>query len=404
MSFELTKLGEIAKILNGFAFKSQEYVEEGIRVIRIANVQKGFVSDDSPKFIALGREKEFEKYMLNNGDVLISLTGNVGRVGIIKEDFLPAALNQRVGKIAVTSDKVFAPYVFHLLNSNEFENAAIKNSKGIAQLNLSTKWIESFSIPLPKINNEINLEEQKRIAGILDAADALRAKRRESLAKLDDLLQSTFLDMFGDPVTNPKSWEVRDLSDSVYIQGGFAFKSKDYCDDGIRLVKISNVHSENLKWDEVDHVPYAFLEKYKEFALKPKDLVIALTRPIIKSLNSVKIATVGKEDSPSLLNQRVARFLFSENSKVGRPYLLAFCQTLAFKNKVQKFCSESLQPNMSTKQLGSVQIPTPPLELQQRFAEIVSSAEDQKAKMKKQLEQLDDLFASLQQRAFRGDL
>lgn len=274
----------------------------------------------------------------------------------------------------------------------------VKYLTGSTRAKLTKSGASRIQIPLPP------LEEQKRIAKILDAADALRAKRRESLSKLDDLLQSTFLDLFGDPVTNPKGWKVRDLSDSVYIQGGFAFKSKDYCDDGIRLVKISNVHSENLKWDEVDHVPYAFLEKYKEFALKPKDLVIALTRPIIKSLNSVKIATVGKEDSPSLLNQRVARFLFSENSKVGRPYLLAFCQTLAFKNKVQKFCSESLQPNMSTKQLGSVQIPTPPLELQQRFAEIVSSVEDQKAKMKKHLEQLDDLFASLQQRAFRGDL
>ncbi len=255
-----------------------------------------------------------------------------------------------------------------------------------------------IKVPLPP------LAEQKRIAGILDAADALRVKRHESLAQLDTLLQSIFLDMFGNPVTNPMGWEVKELAEAVSVQGGFAFKSKDYCKQGVRLVKISNVHSANLKWDEIDRVPDAYLKRYKDFALEPGDLVIALTRPIIKSLDSVKIATVGPMDAPSLLNQRVARFVFSPNSTIDNSYLLAFCRTQFFKNAVQRFCSESLQPNMSTKQLGRVLIAHPPLDLQHRFSAIVESVEQQKARQLAHLTELDTLFASLQQRAFNEEL
>ncbi len=125
------KLGLVAKVLNGYAFKSKEYVDEGIRIVRITNVQKGQIKDDDPKFIDIYRLNEFSRYMLAQGDILISLTGNVGRVGVIDESMLPAALNQRVGALKVKSGKVEPNYLFHVLNSETFEHDAIKNSKGL---------------------------------------------------------------------------------------------------------------------------------------------------------------------------------------------------------------------------------------------------------------------------------
>jgi type I restriction enzyme S subunit len=185
VTVDKVELGAVAKVLNGYAFKSKEYVDDGIRIVRITNVQKGRIQDDDPKFIDNHRSDEFARFMLDDGDILISLTGNVGRVGVIETSMLPAALNQRVGALKIESENVEPEYLFHVLNSENFEQDAIKNSKGIAQLNLSSKWVEKYEIPLPP------LAEQKRIAGILDAADALRAKRRESLAQLDNLLQSS---------------------------------------------------------------------------------------------------------------------------------------------------------------------------------------------------------------------
>lgn len=92
-NWEYKKLGDVCEILNGYAFKSQEYVDHGIRVIRITNVQKGCVIDDDPKFYPLTSESSLSNYMLVEDDLLMSLTGNVGRVGLLGKEFLPAALN-----------------------------------------------------------------------------------------------------------------------------------------------------------------------------------------------------------------------------------------------------------------------------------------------------------------------
>lgn len=352
-------------------------------------------------------EEYFKKQVfskkLNNYKVVScgAFAYNPSRVNVGSIDYLCEEKNVLVSPLYVvfqSDHSLLNSYLKRFLKS-EWGNQQIRNNtQGAVRDSLKFSGLKSIQIPLPP------LEEQKRIAGILDAADALRAKRRQSLEDLDTLLQSTFLDMFGDPVTNPMGWELDQLANSVTVQGGFAFKSKDYCERGIRIVKISNVHSGNLKWEETNYVPEKYLELYKDYALECGDLVIALTRPIIKSLNSVKIATVGAMDAPSLLNQRVARFVFPTNASIEKSYLLAYCHTPFFKNAVQKFCSESLQPNMSTKQLGSILIAHPPVSLQQRFAGIVESIEKQKALYQSQFAELDTLFASLQQRAFNGEL
>lgn len=119
------KLGDVCNILNGYAFKSDSYVEEGIRVIRIANVQKGYIEDNNPVFYPLDA-KGLERYMLKEQDLLMSLTGNVGRVALIEREMLPAALNQRVACLRLKSDTILRKYLFHLLNSNFFEQQCMK--------------------------------------------------------------------------------------------------------------------------------------------------------------------------------------------------------------------------------------------------------------------------------------
>lgn len=90
------KLKDICGVKNGYAFKSDNYTNSGIRVIRITNVQKGFVEDEHPEFYPLSYSDELNNYMLQENDLLLSLAGNVGRVALLNKEFLPAALNQRV--------------------------------------------------------------------------------------------------------------------------------------------------------------------------------------------------------------------------------------------------------------------------------------------------------------------
>ena len=99
-----TYLRTIADILNGFAFKSANYVDSGIRIIRIANVQDGYVEDDAPVYYPINSQQEIKRFLLQENDLLISLTGNVGRVALLPLSFLPAALNQRVACLRITSE------------------------------------------------------------------------------------------------------------------------------------------------------------------------------------------------------------------------------------------------------------------------------------------------------------
>ncbi len=147
--FDLAKLSDLTILQNGYAFRGDSYVTEGIRVIRITNVQKGRIVDDKPKFHQRLTPVEHEKFSLHKNDILISLTGNVGRVGKFSQDLEPAYLNQRVCRIETTCDSLLPEFLYFLLNSDRFEGDCVANATGVAQKNLSPNWIKDYKIPLP---------------------------------------------------------------------------------------------------------------------------------------------------------------------------------------------------------------------------------------------------------------
>lgn len=143
-------IDEACVVLSGFAFKSTRYVDDGIRIIRIANVQKGYIEDKTPCYYPETDQNAAANYALREDDLLVSLTGNVGRVGLMTKEMLPAALNQRVACLRPkSSNKLNTRYLFALLNLDEFEKAAIEASSGSAQKNLSIKWLKSHCIAIP---------------------------------------------------------------------------------------------------------------------------------------------------------------------------------------------------------------------------------------------------------------
>jgi type I restriction enzyme, S subunit len=390
MSARNVALGDLATVLNGFAFSSKEYVEQGIRIIRITNVQKGCIRDDNPKFIDQERKNEFDKYMLQEGDILMSLTGNVGRVGVITDALLPAALNQRVGVIKVHSEEVIPDYLFRILNSEEFERNAIENSKGVAQLNLSSKWVEAYEIPLPP------LEEQKRIAAILDAADALRAKRRESLAQLDTLLQSTFLEMFGDPITNPMGWDVVNVGDEIgFLTSGSRGWAKYYADRGDTFIRIQNLKNGRLDLSDIAFVNAPESAEAKRTKVEPGDVLLSITADLGRT------AVVPHDIGKAHINQHLAILRFAEQDPVFVSYQLA---SEGGQAQFARLNREGVKAGLNFNDVRSIQLTKPPLDLQHRFATIVESVEKQKTQLKAHLAELDTLFASLQSRAFSGKL
>ena len=209
--WKTVRLGDVCEILNGYAFKSDKYVDSGIRVIRITNVQKGFIEDNSPAFYPITEKENIKDYELYENDLLISLTGNVGRVAQLSKEMLPAALNQRVGCIRIKDNNLLISYLFTYLNSDKFESDCVFSARGIAQKNMSTEWLKKYLIPLPSI------EEQKKVALELEKCSKLISKYQKQLLNFDILIKSRFIEMFGDPQCISNNWEVKSLSDYCVV-------------------------------------------------------------------------------------------------------------------------------------------------------------------------------------------
>jgi type I restriction enzyme S subunit len=254
--------------------------------------------------------------------------------------------------------------------------------------------IRSEKIPLPP------LAEQKRIAAILDAADALRAKRREASAQLDALLQSTFLTLFGDPVTNPMGWKVVLLGKTAKrITKGQSpnWQGFNYQDSGALFVTSENVRDGHLDISKPKFVPLEFNEKLKGSKLRVGDLLINLVG-----------ASIGRSClfsgylGPANVNQAVG--IVSIDDPVLTNYIVQLLQTQQGQTLLTGRIVEAARANVSLTNLRDLPIPTPPLPLQQKFAAIVESIERQKTTQRAHLAELDALFAALQHRAFRGEL
>jgi type I restriction enzyme S subunit len=393
------KVGDVAEQIRGVSYskgdESSIPLDGFLPILRANNITEDGLALSELVFVP--RTKIRERQLIRENDVLIAASsGSLDVVGKAAQAIVDlSAAFGAFCKVLRPGPNIWPKYFGHFFRTQSYRRAISSKAGGVNINNLRSEHLDELEIPLPAIS------EQKRIAAILDSADNLRTKRRESIALLDIFLQSVFLDMFGNPETNEKKWNVRKLGDVAAIQGGFAFASRDYAPEGVRLIKISNVHQEDIIWDEVSYLPQRFLQKYQEFSLRDGDIVMSLTRPIIRSLNAVKVARIRGEDLPALLNQRVAR-LVPDDKILNRTYLLQFCYTAYFKRKVASYSSESLQPNVSTRQIEEIPLPLPPIDIQQVFCIRASAIRRLKKALFISSNTLDALFASLQQRAFNG--
>jgi type I restriction enzyme S subunit len=180
-------LGDLIEIQNGYAFKSSEYTDSGHFVIRIGNVQDGEITLTNPRFIKL-RDEKLKRFVLNEGDILVSLTGNIGRVGVIQGEHLPAVLNQRVARIGVEKKKCDRGFLFRFLLSRKFRESLQKSGHGAAQQNVSTKEIETVRLSLPGNNEQRRLADD--FANFEEETQRLTRLYEQKLAALEALKKS----------------------------------------------------------------------------------------------------------------------------------------------------------------------------------------------------------------------
>ena len=348
-------------------------------------------------------EDEFEKAERGNsapkpGDVLFSKDGTVGKVYVVdtRETF---AVLSSLAILRPDATRLDADYFGWVLKTDSCLDQASQSKTGSAIRRIILKDLKRVRFPLPP------LAEQKRITGILDAADALRVKRREALAQLDTLLQSTFLDMFGDPVTNPMGWAERHLPDLVSKRKhalkrgpfGGALKKEIFVPKGFKVYE-----QKNVIYDDFDIGSY-FIKKSDYERLVP--FTVSSNNLLISCSGTIgRIAAVPLHAAPGVMNQALLKIDLDE-SIILNSFFLGLWRSQSFEQQVLGMTHGTGMKNMkSMNELKGINFLVPPSDLQHRFAAIVESVEHQKSSQRAHLAELDTLFASLQSGAFRGDL
>ena len=384
--WDYKKLGELVQVLNGYAFKSSLYENQGIRVLRITNVQKGNIVDDDPKYYPLSLTDEIRNYLLKENDLLMSLTGNVGRVGLLTKEMLPAALNQRVACLRILSNGLNLGFLFHYLNSDKFEQDAVLSAKGIAQKNMSTEWLKDYKLPLPPIS------VQQTIVSELDKINELIRLKKEQLKDYDNLAQSIFYEMFGDPVVNEKGWEVKKLGEVAMIKTGpfgSMLHKEDYITGGIPL--INPMHIQNFK-----AVPD------KDFTIS-KEKAAELCNYHLK-INDVIFARRGDIGRCAVISDKEAGCLCGTGSlfvrferKLSSVYTMYVVRTTSFIKELVSKAKGATMLNLNSSTMENLRFPIPPLPLQQLFAQRIELIEKQKAEVQRTIADLKTLLASRMQ-------
>ena len=392
----MVTLSDVTKIVTkgttpttlGMAFQ-----ENGIPFIRVNNIHDKLLNfKDDVLYIDEQTHEKLSRSVIKPKDVLISIAGSIGRSCVVPDDAPDLNCNQAVCIIRCDFEKILPEYLSYWLGG-EIARSQITNSKvtGVIQ-NLSLTQVKALKVDLPP------LAEQRRIASILDQADELRQKRQQAIEKLDQLLQAAFIDMFGDPVSNPKGWEKVKFEDEVEFLTGFAFKSADFKDSGIKLCRGINILPNTLDWNDTAYWNEKELEKYSRFKILQNDILVAMDRPWIST--GFKITLVKENDPNMLLVQRVARLRVKES--FGANFLFQRLSMPEFK----KHCriTETTVPHISPTDFKSFDLIKPANHMIEKFEKIANLINIQKDKMRDSEVQNDNLFASLQNQAFSGTL
>lgn len=382
--WDYKKLGELVKVLNGYAFKSSLYENQGIRVLRITNVQKGNIVDDDPKYYPLSLTDEIRNYLLKENDLLMSLTGNVGRVGLLTKEMLPAALNQRVACLRILSNGLNLGFLFHYLNSDKFEQDAVLSAKGIAQKNMSTEWLKDYKLPLPPIS------VQQTIVSELDKINELIRLKKEQQKDYDNLAQSIFYEMFGDPVINEKGWEFMKIGEIGTVERGAGISKKDFVEDGLPCIHYGQLHTILGPTTRHHHscIPESLLPKYK--TAHTNDVIMAITSEDVEG-SCKSTAWLGNYD---IVIGSDAAILHHEQDGT---FLSYYTMTKAFFNEKSKYAKGFKVTHISAKEIENIPVYLPPLALQKDFAKRIEVIEQQKENIKSTIQDLETLLASRMQ-------
>ena len=368
--------------------------DEEFRYVDLSAVDQDTKSITEAREIACADAPSRARQLVRSGDVLVStVRPNLNGVARVHDDLNGATASTGFCVLRPDPEKLSGSYLFHWVKSAAFVGDMVSKATGASYPAVSDRIIFESLFPLAP------LEEQRRIAAILDQAETLRTQRRTALALLDSLTQSLFLDMFGNPVANPKGWAIGKIGDMLE-SASYGTSEKSGTEGEFPVLRMNNI-TRNGDLDLGD-LKYMDLHPtdHKKYLVRAGDVLFNRTN----SAELVGKAAIVPASAPPLA---YAGYLVRLRvNEANHPmYLARFLNTPYAKRMLRGMCKSIVgMANINAKEIQAMRIALPPLPLQQTFAPRIAAIEALKATHRHALAALDALFASLQQRAFAGQL
>ena len=396
MTWDMVRLEEVIESAQpGFA--SGENVESGVIQIRMNNVDtQGRLSFETIRRVP-ATKKELKKCSLVVGDVLFNNTNSpelVGKCCVFNGHDEPVVFSNHFTRLKPQSNKLDSKFLAHFLVAKWQQGLFTHICKRwVNQAAVQKERLFEVEIPLPP------LPEQKRIAAILDKADAIRRKRKATLDMADEFLRATFLDMFGDPLTNPKEWKVKRLEEVVKKGTSITYgivQAGPHVENGIPYIKTGDMVNGQIKTVGLSKTSHEIVKKFKRSEVNYGDLVFSIRASV------GAVAELPLELDGANLTQGTAKL--SPGDQILKKFLLHCLRTKGFQTLITQRCKGATFKEITLKSLREMPVIIPPMQLQNKFELMANAFEKMNTTTSAAFSMADDLFASLSQRAFRGEL
>lgn len=380
MSWEMVKLSSVAEIIAGQSPESKYYNQNG-EGFPFFQGKADFTKDYPIVRYWCSQPTKISK----PNDILLSVRAPVGPTNICN---IEACIGRGLAAIRV-SEKLDYKYLYFYLKSIEDKLSSQGNGSTFSAITVSV--VKDIEIPLPP------LSIQKRIAEILDAADALRRKDQELLRKYDELAQAIFIDMFGDPVKNEKGWEVKTIGESIdFMTSGSRGWAQYYTEEGDLFLRINNVGYNEMKLNDTICVTAPNNAESVRTQVKHGDILLSITADLGRT------CVIPNNFPKAFINQHLAIIRLKNDYEPN--FVSQVFASEYGRNQFKKLNKGGVKAGLNFEDIKSLEFINPPIELQNRYKVAITELYKQKIVLDKNLLATNKLFNSLLQQAFKGEL
>ena len=375
----------------GSALKNECFVNENEAYCMVYEqkhaIQK--TMDVETRYINEQKYNELKRFNIRGGDIIVSCRGTIGETFIVPDDAPLGIMHSSIMKIRLKQG-IYDKYYFNLLLKSRLKKHAIEaNGSGI-KMAISATELGKELFPVP------SMDKQLTITNVISKISKIVELRKKEMFALDELIRARFVEMFGDPETNPNGWNECALSEKLNVVGGYAFKSDGFSEEsGIPVLRIGNINAGFFR--PVNLVYWQEDESLDRYAMHPGDLVMSLTGTVGKD-DYGNVCILGDDYDMYYLNQRNAKLEIIEG--IDKFYLSQLLKFEQIKKKLTGISRGVRQANISNKDILNLVVPVPPMKLQSQFADFIKQVDKSKVKVQKALDETQKLFDSLMQQYF----